>query len=400
MIYRRITTLLFLIFCIFSTISNSFGQDINIGIRDTVYSDILKEKRGVSIYYPPSYYYKTDRKYPVLYILDGDYNFRYVAGILELQAGIAENIPEMILVAVSGNGSTEYRKNCKPAIAGVKDSGNAGDVLEFMDKELIPYIDENYKTLDFKILAGHSVGGLFVINAALERPKLFNRYIAISPALWWEDNAMNKVAKERYENKKSLGTDVYVSLADEKGMGVQEFLKFTGPEFKFKQFENENHNSVGAPTYEWALQDIFKIWKNEKLYFDSSKELVSYQELNASAFPVSLPISDGVLYNSVVYFLKDKPKELAKIREIIATDYPDSDAYFTSLLAINAIKSKDFAKAEELVNQGLEKHPDSFELHEKLAEVYLNQNKIQESQKEVEVSVALAKKQNIILWGF
>lgn len=396
--YRRITSPLFLIICLFTTLPNCYGQDINIGIRDSVYSDILKEKRGVSIYFPPSYYYKTYRKYPVLYILDGDYNFRYVAGILELQAGIAENIPEMILVGISGNGSTEYRRNCKPEIAGVKDSGNAGDVLEFMEKELIPYMDENYKTLDFKILSGHSVGGLFVINAALERPKLFDAYIAISPALWWEDNAINKIAESKYATVKSLGTNVYVSLADEKGMGVQEFLKITGPEFKFKQFENENHNSVGAPTYEWALKDIFKDWRIEKMYFDSAKGLAAYQKQSSAAYPVALPISDGVLYNSVVYFLKDKSKELEKIRAIISADYPDSDAYFTSLLGTEAIKNKDYKKAEELVKQGLEIHPNSFELHEKLAKAYLYQDEITKSREEVKTAIALAQKQKVRQW--
>ncbi|WP_010232608.1 alpha/beta hydrolase [Gillisia marina] len=158
-----------IVFMIFSTINVSVSQEINIGHKDSLQSINLQENRPLSIYLPPSYYSKPTQNYPVLYILDGDYNFQYVSGILELQAGIAENIPEMILVAISGKGSRNYKKNCKPYVHGVEESGNADQVLEFIEKELTPYIDSKYRTLDYKILAGHSIGGLFIINSALKK---------------------------------------------------------------------------------------------------------------------------------------------------------------------------------------------------------------------------------------
>lgn len=383
---------------IFSTINVSFSQEINIGFKDSLESTILQENRPFSIYLPPSYFSKPKQNYPVLYILDGEYNFRYVSGILELQAGIAENIPEMILVAISGKGSKEYKENCKPFVQGIQDSGNADQVLEFIEKELTPYIESKYRTLDYKILAGHSIGGLFIINAALKKPSLFNNYIAISPALWWEDNAINTVAKNIYESKSPIKANVYVSLANEKGMGVEKFLKLVGPEFKFKQFENENHNSVGAPTYEWALQDIFKIWKVDKTYFDSYKEFKDYKDKVSSYYKLSLPVADGVLYNTVLYILKDKEEELDKVEEIINNSYPNSKAYLISLLATNYIKSKNYEQARKIILNGLNENPDSFELYEKLAEVDLRQEEMKQFKENFQKAISLAKAQNVRQW--
>lgn len=383
---------------LFLSMNVSLSQEITIGSRDTVYSDILEENRPLSIYFPPSYHYKKNQNYPVLYVLDGDYSFQYLTGLLELEASISENIPEMILVGISGKGSKTYKENCKPNIQGVKDSGNADSVLAFIEKELTPYIDKNYKTLDYKILAGHSIGGLFIINAALKKPKLFNNYIAISPALWWEENAINNVVNEIYEKNQPIVPDVYVSLADEKRMGVKEFLKLVGSEFKFKQFENENHNSVGSPTYKWALRDIFKVWKFDKKYFDSASELEQYHNSSSSFYNVPLPIADGVLYNTIIHVLKDQPKELKEIELIVDEDYPNSKAYLITLLASNAMNQEDFEKAENLLVEGLQEFPDSFEIYEKLAEVHLAQEKNKEYQEEIQKAYDLAKEQNVRQW--
>ena len=389
---------LIIILVFFSTINVSFSQEINIGFKDSLQSTILEENRPLSIYLPPSYFSKPKQNYPVLYILDGEYNFRYVSGILELQAGIAENIPEMILVAISGKGSKNYKENCKPFVQGIQDSGNADQVLEFIEKELTPYIESKYRTLNYKILAGHSIGGLFIINATLKKPSLFNNYIAISPALWWEDNAINTVAENIYESKSPNKANVYVSRANEKGMGIEKFLKLVGPEFKFKQFENENHNSVGAPTYEWALQDIFKIWKVDKTYFDSSKEFKDYKDKVSSYYKLSVPVADGVLYNTVLYILKDNEEELNKVKEIVDNSYPNSKAYLISLLATNYIKSKNYEQARKIIINGLNENPDSFELYEKLAEVDLRQEEMKQFKEDFQKAISLAKAQNVRQW--
>jgi len=197
-----------LVLLAFFSLLNISAQEISIGKRDKLYSEILQQDREFSVYFPPSYNTSVNQKFPVLYILDGDYNFQYVAGFLELQGAISEIIPEMILIAISGKGTNEYRKNCKPNIQGGEDNGNAGEMVSFIEKELIPYVNKNYKAADYKILAGHSVGGLFVVHTALTHPDLFNNYIAISPSLYWSNNAINDVMKSTWGKIESTTTSL------------------------------------------------------------------------------------------------------------------------------------------------------------------------------------------------
>jgi predicted alpha/beta superfamily hydrolase len=371
-----------------------FSQNITIGERHSIFSKVLDEDRPISVYLPPSYNYDTAQKFPVLYILDGDYNFRYVTGLIELQSNISEQIPEMIVVGISGKGTTTYRKNCKPYIKGVDDSGNAEDVVTFIETELMPYVNSHYKTDAYNILGGHSVGGLFVVNTALHHPKLFNQYIAISPAVWWSENAMNDVAKKIFKDTPDFSSDVYVSLADEKGMGVKEFLKFTNSSFKFKQFENENHNSVGEPTYKWALGSIFKNWRVEKLYFDSADELQTAYDKAKNTYGTTFNMPNGILYNTVMYILNKKEAELLKLKALVEKLYPQSSAYYNMLLGSNYIKNDDYVKAEAVLMEA----PNSFEVCQKLAELKLAQKNSETANKWIEKAITIGKQQNARQW--
>lgn len=415
-----------LLFISFSFVSKA--QEITIGKRDTVYSKILNTNRALSVYLPPSYYVSNNQVFPVLYILDGDYNFNYVAGLLELQAGIAEFMPETILVGISGGGTDTYRYNCKPAVAGGKDNGNADTMAMFIEKELLPYIDSNYKTAPYKILAGHSIGGLFVINTALKHPKLFNDYIAISPALWWSDNAIESIAKEQ-KLKKLAEPDVYISLANEQGMGVDRFLTavtdtvFTNPfltygigilfvliaiiwairskkiinplvlaligicislflvfsfyptnkNFRFKSFPEENHNSVGLPTYRWALSEIFKDWYVKEEFFANAAAMHDHYEKARLRYKSNFNISTTVLGNTW-YTLQEDSAELIKVQEVLKKINPNALVSFNIYGANKLISKDNFAGAEKLLKEGLEANPYSFEAYYGLAKINAKTN--------------------------
>ncbi|GJM35568.1 MAG: hypothetical protein DHS20C18_45690 [Saprospiraceae bacterium] len=394
-----------LFFIIFATICysiTSFGQDITIGKRDTVSSTILNQDRAFSVYLPPSYNETINQKYPVLYILDGDYNFRYVAGLLELQGGISELIPETILIAISGKGTATYRNNCKPNIEGIEDKGNAEEVAQFIEKELIPYVNANYKTAHYKILAGHSVGGLFVINTALNHPDLFNHYIAISPALWWGKNAINQVAEKRLSDDKNFKSSVYISLANEKGMGVDAFLKLVPSSlkkevFKYKEFPDENHNSVGLPTYQWALGEIYKDWRVEKEYFSSAEELNKHynrvMQIYGSIF--NIPFTN-IVYTH--YILKDKPKELLKVQEAFKAHNPNAFVAFKNYSAGKLIDEQKFEEAALLLNDAKVVNPNSFELYHTLAKMEWKQNNVNKALSMIGHAIELAQSQHARQW--
>ncbi len=428
------------------------AQNINIGKRDSVTSTILNSKRALSVYLPPSYYISNQQKFPVLYILDGDYNFTYVAGLLELQAGIAEFMPEAILVALSAEGTDTYRRNCKPAIAGGKDNGNADSLALFFEKELIPYIDSNYKTAPYKILAGHSVGGLFVINTALKHPKLFNNYIAISPALWWSDNAIIKIAKAQYQKAGYTEPNVYVSLANEQGMGVEEFLSAvtasvfknpiltygvgilfvlialfwairskkvinpmvlaligiclslflifsyypTNKNYQFKKFPEENHNSVGLPTYRWALADIFKDWYVKEEFFPDAAAMAAHYEKARLKYKSDFNIPTTVLGNTW-YTLQEDSAALHKVKDLLGKLNPNALISFNSYGANKLLSKDNFAGAEILLREGLAANPNSFEAYYGLAKLNVKINKAL-ADSFINKAIALAEMQQLRQW--
>jgi len=446
-------------FVLFLSVFFLSAQDTCVDSREIIHSKILNEDRPISVYLPPSYYKNKDQKFPVLYILDGDYNFRYVTGIIELQSGISENIPEMIVVGISGKGTQEYRKNCKPNIK-VKDKGNSDKVLLFIEKELFLWINKNYKANDYNIFAGHSIGGIFIINAALKKPTLFNHYIAISPALWWEKKAMHTVANRVLENNPDFQSDVYVSLADEQGMEVSSFLKEvtksifkydmiiylilllsfvfafilfkksnmnvvikkllfpilsiiigiglsyylryqyypTNNNFHFKKFTNENHNSVGEPTYKWALNSIFNSIQVDKQYFDNTEELERYYQDNSSKYQVNFDVPNGLLANTVFYILNSNDEELLKLQKAIENYYPNKLGYYNSLLIKLFVKNKQYDKVEKLIKEAFQKTPLSVDMYKEATNYYIAIKKLENASLFIEQALELSKLQHLRQW--
>lgn len=164
------------------------GDAVIIGSRIQLHSRILNETRTLLISKPDGYDQKTER-YPVLYLLDGEDNFVQVVGIVQSLTE-ADRIPPILVVGIV---NTERERDLAPhtevelEIRFHPKNGGANEFLKFIGSELIPYVDLHYRTRPYKMLVGHSLGGLFAVYALASDPRLFNAYIAIDPtALSWE----------------------------------------------------------------------------------------------------------------------------------------------------------------------------------------------------------------------
>jgi predicted alpha/beta superfamily hydrolase len=170
-------TIIFLAFVLPSFYVKAKAQsqgNFSLGFADSVKSDKLKEQRQLLIYTP--YQGKRSRAttgeiYPVIYVLDGENNFRSVAITVERLADMGL-CPPMIVVGIP---NTNRSRDLTPTTVanntdGVKNSGGGERFLSFIEKELIPYIDSNYPTALYKILMGHSLGGLIVVGGIITKP--------------------------------------------------------------------------------------------------------------------------------------------------------------------------------------------------------------------------------------
>lgn len=254
---------------------------IVIGQRHTIHSAILKENRTYSVYLPESYQRNPGKSYIVAYVLDGErIKFLEVAGIAQSMhsaMNLKLQIPELILVSIENidrtrdftpTNSTNYLD--RDDIAAFKTSGKATNFMQFIEKELMPEINKNYRTVPQSMIIGHSAGGLFGMHCLLENPDLFSYYLLIDPAWFWDRNYIGQRGKEILAKKKDLKARIFIALANnlqddkrhyEWGQEFYQLLKENkSPELyaDLKYFDDEKHLTVTVPATYYGLRSIFR----------------------------------------------------------------------------------------------------------------------------------------------
>jgi predicted alpha/beta superfamily hydrolase len=234
--------------------------------KHTINSTVLGEERTILVRVPLNYAERNE-KYPVVYMLDAHPpQNAMMVGIIEQQVWGGQ-IPDMIVVGIQ---NTNRGRDMTPTKVsdGRGESGGADKFLQFIETEVIPLVEKNYRTQPYRIFAGHSLGGLLAVYSFVSRPDLFNAYIAASPVLGWDDNFVIKRAEEMLKQKKEFKKTMFLALGDEpdlsKGFNsFQDLLKKTNPkgiDYEFRQFADENHGSVVLPAYYAGLRKIFAGW--------------------------------------------------------------------------------------------------------------------------------------------
>lgn len=184
-------------------------------------SKILSERRTLNIYLPQSYKANDTIKYPVIYLLDGaaDEDFIHVVGLVQYNTFPWINrIPESIVVGIA---NTNRKRDFTPPATiemlkqQMPNNGGSEKFISFLEKELQPFIDKHYKTSNSKTIIGQSLGGLLATEILFTKPMLFNKYIIISPSLWWNDGALLKTNPALLEDHFSNQTDIYIGVGKE-----------------------------------------------------------------------------------------------------------------------------------------------------------------------------------------
>ncbi|NVO32352.1 alpha/beta hydrolase-fold protein [Hymenobacter lapidiphilus] len=190
-------------FLLLTTAAAAQSSRLDLGHVDSLRSQVLHEKRGLWVYVPPAdpSGVFAPKRYPVLYLLDGDLHFASVMGLVQQLSAVNGNAlcPEMIIVGIPHPFPTRTR-DLTPTHATKRwdnqpdrtlaTSGGGEPFLAFLEKEVVPYIDTQYPTAPYRLLVGHSLGGLAVLNALATKPALFNAYVALEPSVWWDQRVV------------------------------------------------------------------------------------------------------------------------------------------------------------------------------------------------------------------
>jgi predicted alpha/beta superfamily hydrolase len=255
-----------------------------IGKEFEMQSQVLKEKRTYWVSLPDSYDASASRRYSVLYLLDAEAHYNMVASVVDfMSAGTYGNnnqIPELIVVGIV---NTDRRRDMTPTTATkgfdgkvtaiYNTSGGADAFLDFLERELIPKVESEFRTTTRRTLAAHSLAGVLATHAFMTRPQLFAAHILIDPSFWWDDELLLRRLKE--SKRVSTQTQaIYLSLAHPIDIGAEPPLKTMrrGQSFgkllrfayapptrtKVEYFENEDHVAVPLIAVYRGLRFVFE----------------------------------------------------------------------------------------------------------------------------------------------
>ena len=192
-----------------------------LGVIDEIQSTELSEKRILNIYLPEGYNKNDSIKYPVVYLLDGsaDEDFIHIVGLYQFNSFPWINrVPKSIIVGIA---TVDRKRDFTYPTTIEKDkvkyptTGKSARFISFLESELQPFIEKNYRTNSSKTIIGQSLGGLVATEILLTKPALFNKYIIVSPSLWWDNGSLLKKSSEILSAGFTEKVDVYIGVGKE-----------------------------------------------------------------------------------------------------------------------------------------------------------------------------------------
>ncbi len=238
---------------------------LTLGHRELLSSRLLNEERTLLIYVPHPYDVKPG-SYPALYLLDGESHFLHVAGIVAFMVGQGLMPPVMLVGVVNTDRSRDLTPTTTADTAEFPTAGGAQKFLGFFREELLPWVEERYHPAPFRVLIGHSFGGLFALEALETSPDLFQGYVVISPSLWWNRMAPVSRARAALATHPDLKAWVYLTTGNEGGRmlaGAEVVADafndagLPGLRWRFRPLPEESHGSIPHRAIYDALEFIF-----------------------------------------------------------------------------------------------------------------------------------------------
>jgi predicted alpha/beta superfamily hydrolase len=316
-------------------------------IYKTIDSYKLEGKRDLKIQLPRNYNPEEKRTYPLIIVLDGDYLFEPVAGNIDYQA-YWEDIPDCIVVGIKQGKTRENdffydNESFFPAHDGAS-------FYEFMAAELIPYIEDNYKASNYRIIFGHDLSANFLNYYLFKDEPLFRAYISLSPDLAPE-------MKNRLQQRLSiLNQDTFYYMATANNdvnnlrtsiLEMDALIKAIQNEklhYKFDDFDDANHYSLVGRGIPKALNEIFALYKpinldeyNEKIltYEGSPYDYLikKYEDIEYFYGFEKKLIENDIRAIAAACNKKDDLESLDKLSSLIKKEFPDSmlSAYYLGM---------------------------------------------------------------------
>jgi predicted alpha/beta superfamily hydrolase len=317
-------------------ISENFGYEYSLD------SKIMSENRKYLLHLPESYQ-ESEKGYPVIYTLDGPSHFRHIVSAMKvLQTN--DRMPEAIVVGIPNNPGTRFR-----------DLSQKNDqFLNFVENELVPLIDSQYRTNPTNTLFGHSLAGYFTFHAMTNGTR-FTNFIAASPHIVANITQIESSLKALIKNDKHKGKSLYFTMADAQGDGIE---RVQSVETLSKMLKEQTTKSLA-----WKYQPI------DQQEHMTTPYLTAFKGLTFVFTDYQMPMFN----DSEDYLAKGGMKAVEKHFLARAKKY-NSDSKVSQRM-IGHIASlyadeKNMGEAIRLLSDSVKKNPDSMRAHFDLARAY------------------------------
>jgi predicted alpha/beta superfamily hydrolase len=338
-------------------------EQVSVGTNRMIMSTALKGE-VTYIEHLPDGYDKTNRDYPVVYVLNAQSTTAFANAAATADYLSSERIPDVILIGISNTGVAAKCWAC-PDDSGHLDASAA--FSSFMEKELIPEITKKYRTNNYRVLMGQSNSGLFVLYSLFFHPGLFDAYIVASPMFGWcPDFYLNETEKFLQANK-GINKRLFVSY------GELDYVEVLG---RINDFDHLLHQQAPAGL-KWELELIkneghvpYASLHNALLFFFSECTMTAerkkgsidevkahFEELSKDYGFTVAPKGD-VLFD-MAFDLKNQEKFAAAVvwLKYLVSLYPQSAIYYYGL-GLTLYEKGDVKEARECFVKSLEIDPE------------------------------------------
>ncbi|MGH1364575.1 MAG: alpha/beta hydrolase-fold protein [Calditrichia bacterium] len=338
-------------------------EENNVGQNILIKSNILEEEREVQVYLPASYTQSKDN-YPVLYVLDGQ---RYFLHGVSLQKSFADfkQAPDFVVVGITKKRADRNRNY----------STNSAAFLNFIEQELIPYIDSTFRTSQVRLLFGWAYAGGFAINSMLTKPDLFDAYIAASAfPLSQRISKIDRFLTQQVD----LNTYLYFTSGTKEGIVKEGTAKLAALlngkapkalDWTFRELQGEEHRSTPFTTLYHGIRNYYQYYP--ELQFSNIEEfnesgglryVYDYYERRAKQFGFPAELTDWTMFSLTRNAIRD---ENFKQFESLVNEFRETD--FLGRLRVRRacsiaefyIKNKQYEKAIDIFEFLSGKHPAS-----------------------------------------
>ncbi|MEW6989063.1 alpha/beta hydrolase-fold protein [Colwelliaceae bacterium 6441] len=376
----------------FKVSANVSKTDTTIGFTLTSHSTTLNEQRHVKIYLPESYNH-SEQEYPVLYVLDGQWHFTNAVAIQQsLKAPLAT--PEMIVVGIM-NKNPDRRTWF---------SRESDKFEQYLLKELIPYVDNQYRTQSRKVLFGWEMGAFFSSSTFLQHPDLFEAVI-LSSGGEIEDDVLNSFAseikKDKYIYIANSNRDVYtIKFADalSKALSQNNQKKL---HWQYDKFDDETHQSTPYLALYQGIKYIFHNYSTptfidirEFKQLGGMKYLTTYFNERSKRFGFENAIHDDTKNHLIwLSWKQDNYPEfdefMTEFSDVLTTKRYHS-VFWQNNFGLFYLKHDNPTKAEYFFKSGIGKFPESAKLHNGLGKVYQETGFLNKAKKHYSAAVKFA----------